>query len=1518
MIQFNEFYKGYKLDIDPAKRPTNSTDINRNVRFVSRDGNTFIAITPSGNQYEFEVGNNLVPIGGVEYNGILYIVSANKNDNGEGAIGCYPSPNWNGGTGAIGFTRSYQHLRNFTGTSTTIRTNFLTNKLNFLASKQCEVEARDNYDGSVNLYITDDYNPIKKINTGFKQDIGEITDETYSNSSFPADIDLISSSTSPNVYVSSEIVLKSIGSGGSMKYGNYIMMARYLNTDLEPTKFFSETAPIQIFDGNTDELHNVYGGDGGDASTNPESNKSVVLQVENPNSNFAFIEIAFVRWYSDPNNVTTYELWLIDQKYSIGSQITVYGTEVLLPLTEADIEDDTIVDNIAKTFCQIDNRLWFANTKGPGKHNQEFVDFAKEILITYDDNMEVNANKLRTTTDVNITVQQRTDYDTNPDIAFQNDMISKPGQYMDYYKTYYLASYFRQEIYGFGVQYEFKTGGWSDVYYPKGVDALNFNYAQILNAYATNSNLVNEEGVFRFPSHKNSKHFVNNKARMLGVKFLMTDAMDSLMAGNYSFISNNIKSIRFVRTDRHENVVTQGLAIVGCTDSANNNTTGDGRWLEKQCSLFWTDRWYQHSQDSSDTKSSLDYGQAPGKYTENDLDDEYYGSDLRHDSSLIETDTYVLGVQTAEVTGYYQGIDHIAPIWRMYMPMTNILRYQGNDQEDKNYMSRFFGKPNNYGFFSPDWMFEDINDDSEVGYINRVGKTIKRKVNTLNSSGINKGYWDGNHVINSEGHFPNWSIFEMDETIYYIGDDAGGVDVISRPVTDFVSAFVGDQSTNSRYNPIDIDSVKYMNYSKDPISSVDNSWMWIKKTRDLAKPDYWFNRSFYIPKYWGLKKENGTDGYVGGELDDMNLDILNLYKQDPAGITDITSAYSISSSYRPISRPINIFRAQQINNTDYYNWVRNNLVCYQGDCFLQRTAFKQFYWAGTSYKDIGDDKGRADVRDAAPTTSVYFTHGLILSVVTENKYNIAMRHDDGSDKFFPKEDDYDEFAYTSWTSGNEQEQFLINHGYDETLGIKYYYPYDPNIPVNEDGEHPVRIWYTDKHIPGEVVDSYRSVDGNNYKDFEYMHGEINRIFEYLGRLVSVQDDIMSQHYIDEKQIKTDANQVDLVMGVGDILSDKTRRIADFGTQHQWSCVKTDNAIYGVDFRNRVIWQIGLKSTSSGNSYVGAEDLLKKTFNTKWLYDVVDRYTSSYSDIMVDLEDNPVNLKGIAAGFDRKYGEVLFTLLNYEEVNISDITIALVSGSEYTMDYGYNTFEVGDFFFMKAPNQMMECTITSVGSSSVNFTVSGIPQGSFGLTVLKPNDDTFQVTEITHLYIPDYETLCYSEDHGEFHTDYDFFPSMYFNINNDMFTYRSLYDKSGNIYRHNEGEILTYYDLLRKWRLSCYVNGIVGDQNATTYTKMYSHLSIESNEEEFNKIEFSTQYQGATLYPYIQADRFWLEPVYHEGQWDTNIPVQDTATDNEYEAGSQLRGKWMKVVLEYYQAQFQYVKNIQTDFIISNF
>jgi len=259
------------------------------------------------------------------------------------------------------------------------------------------------------------------------------------------------------------------------------------------------------------------------------------------------------------------------------------------------------------------------------------------------------------------------------------------------------------------------------------------------------------------------------------------------------------------------------------------------------------------------------------------------------------------------------------------------------------------------------------------------------------------------------------------------------------------------------------------------------------------------------------------------------------------------------------------------------------------------------------------------------------------SLITENRVNTAMRYETGQsstdERYWPATDPVDtvkfmagklrEYAYA-------RESNAIQAGYSVTVGLFAQFGFDILVPFRAE-KYQTRIMYSNVHVNDGFVDGYRRFDPASFRDYDYRMGPINKISVLNHKLVSIQEHGINFHYVNDRaMLSQELSEGELLLGQGDRLSSKFQNVTDeLGTQHQWSIVETENAIYGVDWNRRKIWKL-----STDGFHILSDEL----FIRKRLHEIIEQATTD-SDITTLLPDNPVCSTGVEGFWNKKFGEI---------------------------------------------------------------------------------------------------------------------------------------------------------------------------------------------------------------------------------------------------------------------------------------
>jgi len=338
-------------DLDYSRMPGNAATLIQNARLIEKTGQGLIVSTINGDTVVFSLSTNFKPIGHTVFNGVMYILSVNSTT-GASELGCFPSPTAWSSTNTS-FTLAYLPLNNYGGATKGNHGSFSTSLLGYTYANWAEIFPKTSWDNSVDLYICDNTNPNRIINTGFKI-TGEQTDRTYFDDQVNTTcLQFLSSTTIPLIAVGSI----NVDGGGSLSPGNIFLHIRYVTKDFNTTPFLGVYGPFLIPEGSgqNDENQGVY-----DETGTTETNKRIIISsITKIDESYDYFQIAVVRFYGSNNICCSNEEWLVDNYYPIDgstySNHMITGDENRLVITAADILKPPTKENICKTHVPIKN-----------------------------------------------------------------------------------------------------------------------------------------------------------------------------------------------------------------------------------------------------------------------------------------------------------------------------------------------------------------------------------------------------------------------------------------------------------------------------------------------------------------------------------------------------------------------------------------------------------------------------------------------------------------------------------------------------------------------------------------------------------------------------------------------------------------------------------------------------------------------------------------------------------------------------------------------------------------------------------------------------------------------------------------------------------------------------------------------------------------------------------------------------------------------------------------------------------
>lgn len=792
-------------------------------------------------------------------------------------------------------------------------------------------------------------------------------------------------------------------------------------------------------------------------------------------------------------------------------------------------------------------------------------------------------------------------------------------------RNIHYAGYFRNEAYICGVVYKLKNGYETERFPVTGID------------YRDNSK--NSNGVVLMPGHDVSPVFDrdNENAHILGVRFNVSSLKSWIDLGTKEakWFKENVSEIIFVRAKRKENLLYQGVL-----------TRVYGR------KIFHSVQQYETTYDFEGNDVSIPI-----------YDDYEEGENYQEHNLGITGNTKGLPLvirdpggqnSRAFISTYLHDHDH-----------SSVEEDCQSEQEKKT-----------RAFFSTDFIFGDqekIESGSGEYFVEPLWelKHIKHKTDTIRPM-ITRSAFDKAQSAESYGRIfkPTRISKVADRNNWIVPSLMAPLNLVNR---------VSDGTVSGSSEIIRQDML---------------CW--------YGGNDYFTNRNIIVPPYIGL--EFGADG----QHEDYSLKypgrVCSIYRQNPKS----KSAFNPIQLYSDeLNIPYSRINYGTIDVEDILSGKVASVTCYQGDCFIQLTTIKIRSWYPTYEIGREEDKGEIGASISAygfnwteTANQRRYAHGHLLDIVTENAVNTALRFNvDSENRYYPalRNISFD-FGGVTWTSeraiwgvypystdvtgwgknlGSGIEAFMVNHGNSQTISIKHYLPFNPNIPKGIN-HFTNRIRHTGRQEAGHPILTYRVWDFANKVDFDERYGQGIKLMILAGRLISIQESSILLHQTNVEET-VPSSTGEMVIGVRAILSAYPITLARFGMQHMMGAVNGSAGIYGFDWINSVFWRIIMNE----DGILIARSISKEYLIDKYVKDLKNKRdelnASAEQEIFSGLKDRIISLnlreqEGIMVLNDPYNSEVIFYVSfnsHCEAMRFNEENSAFIGTFSFPMQFGFN-------------------------------------------------------------------------------------------------------------------------------------------------------------------------------------------------------------------------------------------------------
>lgn len=545
-VTTNTFTGGMVMDLSEISTPETVTTKALNATLSTFNGHEGTLQNDSGNVFlGATLGYGFIPIGSVEFNGIIYIVSV--NDSEECEIGSFPSPNYSDKNSE---TLEYKYrplnvLLDEQGNDSAFRTT----AFGFNTENSVNVLAEPSFDGSINLILNDGKHKPRLINTGFhvqadnKYTIVKRIGENNTNRYKYDELDLATSLYKDYSKIS-KFIFNGLSSGGKLNVGNYVFYAVACDKDGNESDILCESGMIPVFLGTDGDPKSICGG-----IQDQISDKSISLTIKYIDLIYNYIKLYYSRTSAQDDQFAVTSYYKINNKFQVKEgtcDIIISGYEQTEQVDESLINTQYFNSSSAKAQAINQNMLFLGNvsTETGSDLHSDLINISLHIVP------EVNIS----------------------DCVINSNYSKESSE--NYYNSKFIyekTGYHDDEYYRFGVVYIKNDNSLTQVYDIVGDEVLSRNSSnitpehinQLINLSSDNYNTIsltdghniNNKGVCKFTNA------INQISEVIGVKF-------KLVGIDFTDLKNlGIKGIFFVRQKRIPTLLAQGFTTNICETS---------------------------------------------------------------------------------------------------------------------------------------------------------------------------------------------------------------------------------------------------------------------------------------------------------------------------------------------------------------------------------------------------------------------------------------------------------------------------------------------------------------------------------------------------------------------------------------------------------------------------------------------------------------------------------------------------------------------------------------------------------------------------------------------------------------------------------------------------------------------------------------------------------------------------------------------------------------------------------------
>jgi len=514
-----------------------------------------------------------------------------------------------------------------------------------------------------------------------------------------------------------------------------------------------------------------------------------------------------------------------------------------------------------------------------------------------------------------------------------------------------------------------------------------------------------------------------------------------------------------------------------------------------------------------------------------------------------------------------------------------------------------------------------------------------------------------------------------------------------------------------------------------------------------------FNINLHPSNGYGLTGQDLYDYVYGVQEREINFGIIaNIYENEAGAM----SKAEWKNKYANTS-----FDEPYFAISKRYSWddptLPNSIRLADGDCYINYTYKRVMYGLGIPGIPTATDPSL--YVDGNRDTGLY-PKGFVFPIITENNYNTALRTFDfheatekilyGKDRSFYPIDNIN-----SLRSSRQPESTGYNHGYDyDGSDVEYNSLNDraPSLQLSYGN----RLMVSAANVETSFVNGYSDFSGLNFRDYNKQLGEVTKLISHDNNLYCIFENGIGLVPINQRTMVSE-QEGGIFIDNAQVLGQKMYVItSEYGSDQQFSVIKTENAVYGCDLNKNKIWRITSVATKSGSTAPKLEAISDFKVQT---------FLKAYKNRIQGNDHLPI----VKANYDRDRNHVIFSYLN------------IVDGPTYSIGADKHNYSA-DNFNVEVRSSYVSTLPAPTSAPGLTDEQRFIERTEYINAVLQDKKDFIPSVTILDKKPNKIASIFFDESLVNWRSRLSWNPIWAFNIGNDLFSFNALGDEQ-TLWKH---------------------------------------------------------------------------------------------------------------------------------------